>query len=187
MKKSVLAFLVAASAVVALPAMASGNTAQVVIHGDVFDDSESCNVTPWGAISNSTVVLDDIKVASLNALAVNTPSLAFAKDVIYKVMDCKTGGKDYTGNLNVNVSGDYISTMSDVLVNQITTGAAGNAAITLINYDNSRINFDGSHNETITYSPGTPSFVRYKATYVKTAESVTAGNVKGTAVMTISY
>ncbi|MEG1210725.1 MAG: fimbrial protein [Leclercia sp.] len=188
MKKTLLAICVAATAFAALPAMAAGNTAQVVIHGVVFDDSESCNVTPKGAIGNSIVLLDDIKVATMNTLAVNTPSLAHAKDIVYEVKDCKTGGKDYTGNLDVSLKGEYITGMTDVLVNQITTDAAENASITLINNDNSRISFDGSNSQTIAYTPGSTTFVRYKATYVKTAASaVTTGSVKGTAVMTISY
>lgn len=187
MEKTLLAMLVAATAVFAHPAMAAGNSSQVVLHGLIFDDSESCNVTPGGALTNNTIILDDIKAGSLDALAINTPALASAKFVDYKVADCKTGGKDYTGNLNINISGEHISDMTNVLVNQVASGAATNAAITLLNKDNSRINFDGSHSETIAYTPGTPVYLRYKATYVKTAENVTPGDVKGTAIMTISY
>lgn len=187
MKKNILAIVVAATAVVALPALSAGNGAQVVMHGSVFNDSESCNVTPGGAIARNTVVLDDIRADKLDALAVNTPLLPSAKDIIYKIEDCRTDGKNYTGNINVSMSGEYISDMTDVLTNQITTGAATNAAVTLLNDDNSRINFDGTHSKTIAYTSGTPAFVRYKATYVKTAANVTAGNVKGTALMTLSY
>lgn len=187
MKKTLLALFVAATAAVALPAMAAGNASQVVMHGNVFDDSESCNVTPWGAIANNAVVLDDIKAATLDSLGVNTPSLAAAKDVIYKISDCKTGGKNYNGTLNVKITGEHMSGMTDVLLNQMASGAATNAAVTLINYDNSRINFDGSDSQTLAFTPGTPTYLRYKATYVKTAENVVAGAIKGTAVMTILY
>lgn len=187
MEKTLLAMLVAATAVFAHSATAAGNASQVVMHGVVFDDSESCNVTPGGALANNTIVLDDIRAASLDALAINTPALASAKFVDYKVADCKTGGKDYTGNLNVSISGEYISDMTNVLVNQIASGAASNVGVTLLNKDDSRINFDGSHSQTIAYTPGTPVYLRYKATYVKTAANVTPGDVKGTAVMTISY
>ncbi|URO01168.1 type 1 fimbrial protein [Leclercia adecarboxylata] len=187
MKKTILAIFVAATAVVALPAMAAGNTANLVIHGEVFDDSESCNVTQAGALVNNTIILDDIKADVLEGLAVNTPSLAAAKDVVYKVEDCKTGGANYSGNLNVNISGEALSDMPNVLLNQIASGAAQNASVTLINRDNSRINFDGSHSQTVAYQYGTPTYLRYKATYVRTAANVTPGEVKGTAVMTISY
>jgi len=187
MKKTILAIFVAATAVAALPVLAAGNKANVVIHGVVSDDSNSCDVTPGGATTNNTVILDDIRADSLEALAVNTPAMSFTKEVVYKVSDCKSGGKDFTGNLNVSISGVTPSDMTNVLTNQIASGAAGNTAVTLLENDNSRINFDGSHSKTIAYTSGTPTFMRYKATYVKTAEKVTPGNVKGTAVMTISY
>ncbi|MGP3367449.1 hypothetical protein [Klebsiella quasipneumoniae] len=39
----------------------------------------------------------------------------------------------------------------------------------------------------IAYTAGTPSFMRYKAAYVKTANGVTDGAVKGVATFTITY
>lgn len=187
MKKSIYAAIIGAAAVISAPSIAAGNMAQVVVHGIVFDDTESCNVTPGGAIASNTVKLDDIKASELEKLAVNTPSLAFAKDVTYKIQDCKTGGRNFTGNLTVNMSGNYISTMDDVLRNDIAANPAGNAAITLINYDNSRIKLDGSSDKTVAFNPGTPTIVRYKTTYVKTANGVTPGDIKGISVFTVSY
>lgn len=187
MKKSIIAVFVAATAVLSVPAIAAGNTAQVVVQGSIIDDTESCNVTTGGAIVNNTVVLDDIKANELEKLAVNSPSLAFAKDVIYKVTDCKTAGQNFTGSLNVKLSGSFIPGMSDVLSNDIAINPAGNAALTLINYDLTRINFDGSDSKMIAFTPGDTVVLRYKATYVKTANNVTPGTLKGTTVMTISY
>ena len=187
MKKNILAALVTATAFMSLPTLAAGNTAQVVIHGSVFDDTESCNVTPMGAIASNTVVLDDMKANELEKLAVNTPSLAYAKDVIYKIQDCKTGGKDFNGDLTVSMSGNYNTAMDNVLLNDVATGAAGNAAITVMNYDNSRIKLDGSNNQKVAFKPGTPTIVKYKTTYVKTANNVTPGSIVGSSVFTISY
>lgn len=184
MKKNIIAVLVAATAVLSAQAFAS-NTAQLVIHGTVSDSDESCNVTPFGAITGGTVILDDIKASVLNTMAINTPSTASAKDVTYKVADCKKDGKDFTGNLNVNVSGDYVSGMADVLSNQ-AANPAGNTGIALINNDSTRVKFDGSTVKTIAYT-GAPALLTYKAAYVKTAETVTAGDVKGVATFTITY
>lgn len=187
MKKTFLAIFVATTAAIALPAMASGNSANLVITGYVFNDSDSCNVTLGGATVNNIVTLNDVKTKTLEDLAINMPAMSYTKDVIYKITDCKSAGRDYSGNLSVNLSGEYISGMEDVLTNQVTSGAATNASVTLINNDNSRIKFDGSDTKLVAYTPGAPTFLRYKATYVKTANNVTAGEVKGTAIMTISY
>lgn len=187
MNKNIQAAIIAVATVMSVPAMAAGNTAQVVIDGIVIDDTESCNITPGGAITSNTVRLDDIRANELEKLAVNAPSMTFAKDVFYTIQDCKTGGRNFTGNLTVSMSGNFNAAMDNVLVNEITTNPARNATITLVNYDNSRIKLDGSSTKTVAFTPGAPTLVRYKATYVKTANGVTAGDIKGTSVFTISY
>jgi len=186
MKKTIVAVMVAASAVLSAQAFAAGNTAQIVIHGTVTDTDNSCNITPYGSITGGTVVLDDIKVSALEALAVNTPSMASAKDITYKITDCKKAGADFAGNLNVNVSGDYISGTPDILSNQAAKPAT-NAGLALINSDSTRVKFDGSASKTIAYTKDTPTLLSYKAAYVKTAAGVTAGDVKGVATFTITY
>lgn len=186
MKKTLLAVFIAATAVISTQAFASGNGAHLVVHGIVADDTESCNVTPKGAITNSSVFLDDIKANQLDQLAVNTPSLAFAKDVIYKIENCKTGGSNYTGNLEIDMAGNYIPGQPEILTNEAATPAA-NASITLLNKDNSRVKFDGSTKQTVPHTPGVPTIVQYKATYVKTAPGVVSGDIKGITTFTISY
>lgn len=186
MKKNIIAVMVAAAAVLSAQAFAAGNTAQIVIHGTVTDTDESCNITPYGSITGGTVVLDDIKVSALEALAVNTPAMASAKDITYKITDCKKAGADFAGNLNVNVSGDYISGTPDILSNQAAKPAK-NAALALINSDSTRVKFDGSAPTTIAYTKNAPTLLSYKAAYVKTAAGVEAGDVKGVATFTITY
>ncbi|MEB6379562.1 type 1 fimbrial protein [Leclercia adecarboxylata] len=186
MKKNIIAVMVAAAAVLSAQAFAAGNTAQIVIHGTVTDTDESCNITPYGSITGGTVVLDDIKVSALEALDVNTPSLASAKDITYKVTDCKKDGKDFAGNLSVNVSGEYISGTPDILSNQ-AANPAKNAGLALINSDSTRVQFDGSKPKTVAYASDTPTLLTYKAAYVKTAAGVEAGEVKGVATFTITY
>lgn len=185
MKKNILAVIVAATAVLSAQAFA-GNTAQLVIHGTVGDSDESCNVTPGGAITGGTVILDDIKASVLEAMAVNTPAQAYAKNISYKVEDCKKGGTDFTGNLSVNVTGNYIAGTPDILSNEAANPAA-NAAIALLQSDSTRVKFDGTGAQTVAYTAGTPSVLNYKAAYVKTAAGVTAGDVKGVATFTITY
>ena len=186
MKKTLLAVFIAATAVIGTQAIAGGNGAQVVVNGTVFDDTESCNVTPKGAITNSTVVLDDIKANELEKLAVNTPSLAFAKDVIYIIEDCRTGGSNYSGNLEIDMAGNFIPGQPEILSNEAIAPAA-NSAITLLNKDNTRVKFDGSAKRNVPHTPGVPTIVQYKATYVKTAPGVVAGAIKGITTFTISY
>ncbi len=186
MKKNILAVIVAAASVLSVQAFAAGNNAQLVINGTVTDTDESCNVTPGGAITGGTVVLDDIKASALEALAINTPAMASAKNITYKVEDCKKAGDDFTGDLSVNVTGNYISGTPDVLSNEAASPAT-NAAIAMIHSDSTRVKFDGTGSKTVSYTAGTPTMLNYKAAYVKTAEGVTPGDVKGVATFTITY
>lgn len=187
MKKNILAVLVAATTVLSAQAFAAGNTAQLVIHGTVSNSDESCNVTPGaGAISGGTVVLDNVKATVLEAAAANVPVLASAKDITYKIEDCKKGGNAYTGNLTVNVAGNYVSGQPQILTNEAANPAA-KTGIALINGDSTRVKFDGTEAKTVAYKAGSPTILSYKAAYVKTASGVTAGDVKGVATFTITY
>lgn len=186
MKKTILAVMVAATAVLSAQAFAAGNSANLTILGNVTDSTESCNVTPSALIQGGTLTLDDVKASTLDDLAVNTPYMSTAKNIEYKIEDCKKGSNDYTGNLNITVTGDYISGQENVLTNT-ASNAADNAAVTIVNTDGSRIKFDGTAAKPVAYTAGTPSYMRFKAAYVKTAANVTEGAVKGVAVFTISY
>ena len=64
---------------------------------------------------------------------------------------------------------------------------ATNAAVTVVNTDGTRVSFTGTTPQIVAYTAGTPSYLRYKAAYVKTANGVTDGAVKGVATFTISY
>jgi type 1 fimbria pilin len=186
MKKTIVAVMVAASAVLSAQAFASGNSANLTILGNVTETGESCNVTPSALIQGGSLTLDDVKASVLEGLAQNTPYMALAKDIEYKIEDCQKGSSDYTGNLDVSVTGDYISGMTDVLTNTAVSPAAS-AAVTVVNTDATRVNFDGSIAQTIAYTAGSPSYMRFKAAYVKTGANVTEGAVKGVATFTISY
>ncbi|WP_058912481.1 fimbrial protein [Entomohabitans teleogrylli] len=185
MKKSILAVLVAATAVLSGQAFAL-NTAQVVIHGKVTDANNSCDVTPGGAITGGTVVLDDITDATANQLANNTLSPAHAKDIVYKVENCMNAGVPATG-LKVTVTGTN-STSNDILDNEAAAPAAGVGLGMTRN--SARVKFDGSAASTMTeaYTVGTPTILTYKVSYVKLpGATVTKGDVKGVATFTITY
>lgn len=186
MKKTILAVMVAASAVLSAQAFAAGNSSQLTILGNVTDTGESCNVTPSALIQGGSLTLDDVKASVLDALTINDPYMATAKDIEYKIEDCQKGATAYTGNINITVTGDYISGQNDVLTNTAVSPAAS-AAVTVVNTDGSRVSFDGTTSKAIAYTAGTPSYMRYKAAYVKTASGVTEGAVKGVATFTISY
>ncbi|WJD75171.1 type 1 fimbrial protein [Klebsiella michiganensis] len=186
MKKTIVAVMVAASAVLSAQAFAAGNSSSLTILGNVTDTGESCNVTPSAVISGGSLTLDDVKASVLEALAVNAPYMSTAKDIEYKIEDCQKGAKDFSGNINVTVTGDYISGQNNVLTNTAANPAT-NAAVTVVNTDGTRVSFTGTTPKVIAYTAGTPSYLRYKAAYVKTANGVTDGAVKGVATFTISY
>ncbi|AYZ17478.1 fimbrial protein [Klebsiella pasteurii] len=186
MKKTIVAVMVAASAVLSAQAFAAGNSSQLTILGNVTDTGESCNVTPSAQIQGGSLTLDDVKASTLEGQAVNSPYMSLAKDIEYKIEDCQKGATDYTGNLNVTVTGDYISGQDNVLTNTAVNPAT-NAAVTVVNTDGSRVSFTGTTPKVVAYTAGTPSYLRYKAAYVKTAAGVTDGAVKGVATFTITY
>ena len=186
MKKTIVAVMVAASAVLSAQAFAAGNSSQLTILGNVTDTGESCNVTPSALIQGGSLTLDDVKASILEGQAVNSPYMALAKDIEYKIEDCQKGATDYTGNLNITVTGDYISGQDNVLTNTAVNPAT-NAAVTVVNTDGSRVSFTGTTPKVVAYTASTPSYMRYKAAYVKTAAGVTDGAVKGVATFTISY
>ncbi|WP_228727992.1 fimbrial protein [Klebsiella grimontii] len=138
MKKTIVAVMVAASAVLSAQAFAAGNSSQLTILGNVTDTGESCNVTPAALIQGGSLTLDDVKASILEGQGVNSPYMALAKDIEYKIEDCQKGSSAYTGNLNVTVTGDYISGQDDVLTNTAVSPAA-NAAVTVVNTDGSRV------------------------------------------------
>ncbi|MEE7533659.1 type 1 fimbrial protein [Klebsiella huaxiensis] len=186
MKKTILAVMVAASAVLSAQAFAAGNSANLTILGTVTDSNNSCDVTPAPLIQGGSLTLDDIKASTLNAFAINQPYMLLAKDIEYKIENCLSGGTAYAGNIDVSVTGDYISGMNDVLTNTAAAPAT-NAAVTVVNTDGSRVQFTGATAQTIAYTSTAPSYMRFKAAYVKTAAGVTDGAVKGVATFTISY
>ncbi|MFX7780478.1 hypothetical protein ABTJ96_19400, partial [Acinetobacter baumannii] len=85
-------------------------------------------------ISGGSLTLDDVKASVLEAMAVNTPYMSTAKDIEYKIEDCQKGATKYSGNINVTVTGDYISGLDDVLTNTAASPAT-NAAVTVVNTD----------------------------------------------------
>lgn len=186
MKKTIVAVMVAATTMLSVQAMAAGNSANLTILGKVTNTGESCNVTPSPTIQGGSITLDDVKASDLEKQKINEPYLLANKDIVYTITDCQSGAKDYTGNVAVSVTGDYISGMEDVLTNTAANKAA-NAAVTVVNTDGSRVKFNGATAQNIAYVAGTPSFMRFKAAYVKTAEGVTEGDVKGVAIFTVTY
>lgn len=88
MKKTIVAVMVAASAVLSAQAMAT-NTAQVTVLGEVADAANSCVVTPTGTLNNGIVQLITVTTAEANAEAAGT--LFKTQDFGFKVTDCAQG------------------------------------------------------------------------------------------------
>lgn len=188
MKKTIIAAAIAASAVFGTQAFAAAN---LTILGSVTDSKESCDVEPGPTIDSGVLTLSSIGSDALDALAVNTPDLVQAKAFSYVIKNCMQGAKDYTGKLNVAVTGDYAGTLKDVLFNSAASDAAKNAAVTVLDDNgavkNGRIDFTGATPTVVDFTAGKETVLKYKAAYVKTAAGVTDGNVKGVAVFTVSY
>lgn len=71
MKKTIVAVMVAASAVLSAQAFAAGNSSQLTILGNVTDTGESCNVTPAALIQGGSLTLDDVKASILEGQGVD--------------------------------------------------------------------------------------------------------------------
>ena len=88
MKKTIVAVMVAASAVLSAQAMAT-NTAQVTVLGEVSDAANSCVVTPTGTLNNGIVQLITVTTTEANAEAAG--KLFKTQDFGFDVKDCAQG------------------------------------------------------------------------------------------------
>lgn len=185
MKKTIVAVMVAASAVLSAQAMAT-NTAQVTVLGEVSDASNSCVVTPTGTLNNGIVQLITVTTTEANAEAAGT--LFKTQDFGFDVKDCAQGSATPVTGVTVNVSG---TTSSDatILDNTVANGAAGIGIGIKRVSDSHRVAFDGSDTMSETYSATDGTKLKYTTGYVRTnaATVVTEGPVKGVATFTIDY
>ena len=102
MKKTIVAVMVAASAVLSAQAMAT-NTAQVTVLGEVSDAANSCVVTPTGTLNSGIVQLITVTTAEANAESAGT--LFKTQDFGFDVQDCAQGSATPVTGVTVNVSG----------------------------------------------------------------------------------
>jgi len=183
MKKTILAVMVAASAVLSAQALAI-NTAEVTILGEVSDAANSCEVTPTGTMNNGIVRLSTVTTSEANANAVNT--LFKTSEFGYDVANCADGATNVNG-LTVSVMGTT-STDATILDNTAEDGAAGIGIGIMKKANSARIAFDGS-SMAEAYSPTKTTQLKYVAGYVKVdgTTAVTEGPVKGVATFTIDY
>ena len=173
MKKTIVAVMVAASAVLSAQAMAA-NTAEVTVLGEVNDSSTSCVVTP------------SVTTSEANAQTANT--LFKSQKFGFDVSDCAKGSDKPATGLTVAVTGTT-STNATILDNTADDGAAGIGIGIAKVSDGSRVAFDGSQTMDETYTDGEVTSLNYYAGYVKVndATTVTEGPVKGVATFTIDY
>ncbi|EML2226969.1 MULTISPECIES: fimbrial protein [Klebsiella] len=185
MKKTIVAVMVAASAVLSAQAMAA-NTAEVTVLGEVNDSSASCVVTPTGTLNNGIVRLTSVTTSEANAQAANT--LFKSQKFGFDVSDCAQGSKDPATGLTVAVTGTT-SSNATILDNTADDGAAGIGIGIAKVSDGSRVAFDGSQTMSETYTDGSVTSLNYYAGYVKVnaTTAVTEGPVKGVATFTIDY
>ncbi|MGG7728536.1 fimbrial protein [Klebsiella aerogenes] len=181
MKKTIVAVMVAASAVLSAQAMAA-NTAEVTVLGEVNDSSSSCVVTPTGTLNNGIVRLTSVTTSEANAQTANV--LFKSQKFGFDVSDCAKGSEKPATGLTVAVTGTT-SANATILDNTADDGAAGIAKAS----DGSRVAFDGSQTMAETYTDGSVTSLNYYAGYVKVNEAttVTEGPVKGVATFTIDY
>ncbi|WP_179373169.1 fimbrial protein [Klebsiella pneumoniae] len=212
MKKTIVAVMVAASAVLSAQAMAT-NTAQVTVLGEVSDAANSCVVTPTGTLNNGIVQLITVTTAEAANSCVVTPTgtlnngivqlitvttaeanaeaagtLFKTQDFGFKVTDCAQGSSSPVTGLTVNVAG-VTSSDKTILDNTAAGGATGIGIGIQRLSDSHRVAFDGSDTMTESYSATTGTQLKYTTGYVRTnaATTVTEGPVKGVATFTIDY
>lgn len=186
MKKTIVAVMVAASAVVSAQALAL-NTAEVTVLGEVSDSATSCVVTPTGTLNNGIVRLATVTTTEANSKEANT--LFKAQKFGFEVKDCALGSAnaDKVNGLTVAVNGTT-SSSANILENT-AEGGAENIGIGMEKVsDASRISFNGT-SMAETYTVGKVTKLDYTAGYVKVnaSNSVTEGPVKGIATFTIDY
>lgn len=186
MKKTIVAVMVAASAVLSAQALAI-NTAEVTVLGEVNDSSTSCEVSPTGTLNSGIVRLITTTTSEAND---QTPNTLFKEaEFGYDVANCAKGSTSTTvTGLNVSVFGTTNNTSKDILENIAENGAEG-IGIGMAKFaDNTRLNFDSTLMSE-SYKPGEVTHLRYKAGYVKlnSTTPVTEGAVKGVATFTIDY
>lgn len=186
MKKTIVAVMVAASAVLSAQALAT-NTAEVTILGEVADAANSCEVTPTGTLNNGIVRLSTVTTSEANGKAANT--LFKTSEFGYDVANCAKGSANQANvnGLTVSVVGTTNSN-ANILENTAEEGAA-NIGVGIMNKKNSaRLAFDGSSTNEA-YTPGSVTKLQYVAGYVKIndTDTVTEGPVKGVATFTIDY
>ena len=187
MKKTIVAVMVAASAIVSAQALAT-NTSEVTILGEVTDSKTSCVITPTGTLNNGIVRLTSVTTAEANG---KTPNALFKTAKFgFDVKDCALGGADENNvtGLTVNVTGTT-SASSDILDNTADDPANGIGVGIQKATDSTRVVFDGSTPMSESYTPGQVTHLNYIAGYVKVnaATPITEGQVKGVATFTIDY
>ncbi|MEL2244237.1 fimbrial protein [Leclercia adecarboxylata] len=186
MKKSIVAVMVAASAVLSAQALAN-NTAEVTVLGEVSDSATSCVVTPTGTLNNGVVRLATVTTSEANSQAANT--LFKPQKFGFEVKDCALGSTNAANvnGLTVAVNGTS-SANNNILDNTAESGAEGIGIGMQKVSDASRISFDGT-SMSETYTVGNVTALEYLAGYVKVnaATPVTEGPVKAVATFTIDY
>ncbi len=208
MKKTIVAVMVAASAVLSAQAMAT-NTAQVTVLGEVSDAANSCVVTPTGTLNNGIVqlitdaanscvvtptgtlnngIVQLITVTTTEANAEAAGKLFKTQDFGFDVKDCAQGSTSPVTAVTVNVSGTS-SSDATILDNTAANGAAGIGIGIQRVSDAHRVAFDGSDTMSESYSATNGTQLKYTTGYVRTnaATPVTEGPVKGVATFTIDY
>jgi type 1 fimbria pilin len=183
MKKTIVAVMVAASAVLSAQAMAT-NTAQVTVLGEVSDAANSCVVTPTGTLNNGIVQLMTVTTAEANAEAAGT---------LFKTQDFgfeKTAHRAALTRLLADRQCAGITSSDKTILDNTAAGGATGIGIGIQRLsDAHRVAFDGSDTMTESYSATTGTQLKYTTGYVKvnSATPVTEGPVKGVATFTIDY
>lgn len=185
MKKTFLAVMVAASAVVSAQALAL-NTAEVTVMGEVSDASTSCVVTPTGTLNNGIVRLPTVTTVEANGKEANT--LFKAQKFGFEVKDCALGSANATNVNGLTVAVTGTSSQEGILDNSAEDGAKGIGIGIQKSSDGSRVLINGTPMSE-TYTSGQVTKLDYMAGYVKVnaTTAVTEGAVKGVATFTIDY
>lgn len=187
MKKTIVAVMVAASAVLSAQALAA-NTSEVTIMGEVSDSANSCEVTPTGTLNNGIVRLSSVTTDEANGKTANT--LFKTSEFGYEVANCAKGSANEStvNGVTVSVTGITDSNAS-ILENTAEEGAAGIGIGIMKKLNSQRLSFDGSSTMSEPYASGSVTRLQYVAGYVKIndATAVTEGPVKGVATFTIDY
>jgi major type 1 subunit fimbrin (pilin) len=160
------------------------------INGTVTASTCSINSTPAGTTYSKTITLPTVAASALSSAGA-TAGVSQAADIQINLTGCSA---QTTKAVATWENGSPVDQTTGNLMNQASTGAAGNVEVQLLNAAMQPIDIRSNSNNTLANNNGvtvtagnTTAPLQYYAQYVANGGAASAGAVKATASFTMSY